>query len=118
MNGVCFLDTRHRISNVFSLPVARAESVLVEILSQSVTGTEFYGITTTSGTAVPTERLIANTYSVKLQDRIRKRWPSKVQRAKELELIYPDPIIAIVNLLQDLPGDYDAWREIVDEPYG
>lgn len=30
----------------------------------------------------------------------------------------PDPVQAMVEFLNNLPGDDDRWREIVEEPYG
>jgi len=31
---------------------------------------------------------------------------------------YLDPVQALVNLFNDLPGDFDTWEEIKNEPYG
>ena len=118
MSDTCFMDTKYDNTNVFVMPTARTKPVFVVVLREGLAGTESFGKTMTSGTPLPNEPRASNTFALKLQDRIKKRWPSKVQKAKELELIYPDPILAIVNLLKDLPGDYDVWREIIDEPYG
>jgi len=52
------------------------------------------------------------------QERLRAQWPAILARAAELEELYPDPVQSMIDLLKDLPGDYDTWREILEEPYG
>jgi len=49
---------------------------------------------------------------------LRIKWPSVLAEAKELAKLYPDPILGIINLLGELPGDYETQREIIEEPYG
>lgn len=52
------------------------------------------------------------------QEMLRIKWPSVLAEAKELAKLYPDPILGIINLLGELPGDYETQREIIEEPYG
>jgi len=53
-----------------------------------------------------------------LQTRLISKWPAVMARARELEQRFPDPVQAMIDLLGNLPGDYDTWREILEEPYG
>ena len=53
-----------------------------------------------------------------LQTRLRAKWPAVMARARELEKITPDPVQTIIDLLGNLPGDYAAWQEVMEEPYG
>jgi hypothetical protein len=56
--------------------------------------------------------------ALKLQARLRSRWPQVMARARELQKITPNPIQSMIDLLGGLPGDYATWREILEEPYG
>jgi hypothetical protein len=47
-----------------------------------------------------------------LQERLRKRLPEILREAKEIHLIYPDPVQA----LQD--SGINMTQEIIEEPYG
>jgi hypothetical protein len=53
-----------------------------------------------------------------LQDRLRSKWPSVLERARRNRIQYPDPVQALVELLGNIPGDYESWIEIIEEPYG
>lgn len=48
--------------------------------------------------------------------RLKKRIPVAVARAKELEAEFGDPLEELISFMNSLPGDYDTWRQIVDEP--
>lgn len=53
-----------------------------------------------------------------LQERLRARWPSILERAQALRDEIPDPVQSLTNLLDSLPGDEGRWQEIIEEPYG
>jgi hypothetical protein len=53
-----------------------------------------------------------------LQTKLRTKWLDILENSKELENIYPDPVQGMIDLLGDIPGDYNTWREIIEEPYG
>jgi len=52
-----------------------------------------------------------------LQERLRNKWPDTLTKARELRYKYPDPVQALVDLLDSLLVDNDTWKEIVEEPY-
>jgi len=56
--------------------------------------------------------------STELQKRLRARWPTVIAQARKMQDQFPDPVQSLINLLGDMPGDYDTWREILEEPYG
>lgn len=56
--------------------------------------------------------------AIYLQLQLRSRWSSILKRSQELSKEQNDPVQSIVDLLENLPGDYSAWREILEEPYG
>lgn len=53
-----------------------------------------------------------------LQARLRAKLPNILHESIEARRIFPDPVQALVDLLGSMPGDYDTWREIIEEPYG
>ncbi|HLB49301.1 MAG TPA: hypothetical protein VJL59_20005 [Anaerolineales bacterium] len=53
-----------------------------------------------------------------IQEELRARWPSILARAQALRNDIPDPVQAMAEFLNSLPGDDDLWREIAEEPYG
>ena len=52
------------------------------------------------------------------QEMLRMKWRAALAKARELEEMHPDPIQEMIDLLGNVPGDYDTWREIIEEPYG
>lgn len=56
--------------------------------------------------------------NIELQEKLRSKWPAVLERARELESIYPDPIKAMIDLMDRLPGDPETLRYIFEKPYG
>jgi hypothetical protein len=71
-----------------------------------------------SGKSFVGERETRFTKISEFQEKLREKWPEILAEAKKLEKLYPDPIQGMVSLLGELPGDYQIWREIIEEPYG
>ncbi len=65
-----------------------------------------------------TVKPILSVHARGIQEELRARWPSILERARALRNDIPDPVQAMVEFLNNLPGDDDRWREIVEEPYG
>jgi hypothetical protein len=55
---------------------------------------------------------------LEIQEKLRTKWSIALVEAKKLENLYPDPVQGMIDLLSEIPGDYDSWREIIEEPYG
>jgi len=72
---------------------------------------------TTSASEYSTSRTLPSSVA-KLHENLRVKWSIALERARELERLYPDPVQGMVHLLGEIPGDYDSWREIIEEPYG
>ncbi len=53
-----------------------------------------------------------------VQEKLRSKWYTALAEARKLESEYPDPIQGMIDLLGDIPGGYESWREIIEEPYG
>jgi hypothetical protein len=68
----------------------------------------------TEWSTLPISSIPVSEYRAKL----RMKWSVALVKASELEKIYPDPVQAMINLLGSIPGDYNTWREIIEEPYG
>lgn len=52
-----------------------------------------------------------------LQARLRARLPRILEDARNEREIYPDPIDAMGQLLNNLGVDYDTWRTVLDERF-
>ena len=76
------------------------------------TGISIDPVTLTGGTDV------RGAYSIDLLDRIRSNWPTVIEKAIRVRAIHPNPVQSLVQFLDSIPGDYDSWIEIVEEPYG
>ena len=59
-----------------------------------------------------------NTTQIELQNRLRSQWPTILARAEEMGSTIPDPVQTVIDLFSGLPGEYNTWREIIEEPYG
>ncbi len=53
-----------------------------------------------------------------LQTRLRSRWSMILEEASQARLIFPDPVQSLIDLFGSIPGDYDTWIEVIEEPYG
>lgn len=81
-------------------------------------GIEWVGTSGSVGTAVIAGYPYLTPTQAELQARLRARLPEILQESIEARRIFPDPVQALVDLLGSMPGDYDTWREIIEEPYG
>ena len=103
--NVNFSDWPTMPLNIYaSLGVTGGTAGLVKSGSVGTAGTDVYS----SITAIQAE----------LQARLRSRLPEILQESIEARRIFPDPVQALVDLLGSMSGDYDVWREIIEEPYG
>ena len=76
-------------------------------------GTYPIGNTLVGGTGIHTS---INTHL--LQTRLQSRWSMIMEEASQARLIFPDPVQSLIDLFGSIPGDYDTWIEVIEEPYG
>jgi hypothetical protein len=53
-----------------------------------------------------------------LQTRLSSRRSMIMEEAIRARLIFPDPVQSLIDLFGSIPGDYDTWIEVIEEPYG
>lgn len=73
---------------------------------------------TLPGRAILRKQLSVLPTALDPQARLRERWPSIIAQAQEFRQTIPDPVQSLIDLLGSLPGSYETWREILEEPYG
>lgn len=49
-----------------------------------------------------------------VQDRLRAKWPSMLERARHFRQTSPDPTQSMISLFSNIGGDYDEWRNVLD----
>jgi hypothetical protein len=97
--------------------IDESESFRRQAQTQAVWPRDHHREWLTDFTTKPTDWLLIDRVT-EIRARLKVKGEEALKEAEELKEIYPDPIAAIVDLLEKLPGDAEAWREITNEPYG
>lgn len=59
--------------------------------------------------------VVGSTEASSPQDRLKRRIPELMARAREGEELYGNPLDALIRFMDSLPGDYETWQQIVSE---
>ena len=99
-------------------PLSQGVPITFKPLLERTDGIKVIGKSKAAGTSFESQARRFTPSQAILRDRLFSRLPEILKESEEARKFFPDPVQALVGLLSSTPGDYETWREIVEEPYG